>query len=160
MDVPELLLVGLVLVLGVVGVLVPGVPGTWLVWAGLLWWTLQAPTALAWSLLVAATALLLVVQLVTWQLPPRRLREAGVTRRMAAAAGAGAVLGFVLVPVLGAVPGFMAGIYASERLRLGTHGEAMASLRTVMRAVGTSVLVELLACLMVLAAWLGAVLTM
>ncbi|MFI7354883.1 DUF456 domain-containing protein [Streptomyces avidinii] len=157
MDLPQLLLVGLVLLLGVVGVLIPGVPGTWLVWAGLLWWALHVRSTLAWSLLVAATALLLVVQVVKWLLPPRRVRGLGVTPRTAVFAGAGAVLGFVLVPVVGAVPGFVGGIYLCERRRLGTHGEAWASVRAVMRSVGTSVLVELFACLMVVGAWVGAV---
>ncbi|MFI1647086.1 DUF456 domain-containing protein [Streptomyces avidinii] len=156
MDLPQLLLVGLVLLLGVVGVLIPGVPGTWLVWAGLLWWALHVRSTLAWSLLVAATALLLVVQVVKWLLPPRRVRGLGVTPRTAVFAGAGAVLGFVLVPVVGAVPGFVGGIYLCERRRLGTHGEAWASVRAVMRSVGTSVLVELFACLMVVGAWVGA----
>ncbi|MFJ3927418.1 DUF456 domain-containing protein [Streptomyces sp. NPDC090022] len=157
MDVPQLLLVGLVLLLGVLGVLVPGVPGTWLVWAALLWWTLHEPTSLAWSLLVGATALLLVVQVVKWQLPPRRIRAVGVTPETAVYAGAGAVIGFVVVPVLGAIPGFVGGIYLCERRRLGSHGEAAASVRAVMRAVGTSVLVELFACLLVVGAWVGAV---
>lgn len=157
MDLPQLLLVGLVLLLGVAGVMVPGVPGTWLVWAGLMWWALHERSATAWSLLVAATALLLVVQVVKWQLPPRRPHGVGVTPRMAVFAGAGAVLGFVLVPVLGSVPGFVGGIYLCERLRLGTHGEAWASVRAVMRAVGTSVVVELFACLLVVGAWVGAV---
>ncbi|MBZ9598798.1 MULTISPECIES: DUF456 domain-containing protein [Streptomyces] len=157
MDVPQLLLVGLVLLLGLVGVLVPGVPGTWLVWAGLLWWALHERSTPAWSLLVAATALLLVVQVVKWQLPPRRTRGLPATPRTAAFAGAGAVLGFVLVPVVGAVPGFVGGIYLCERLRLGGHGEAWAATRVVMRAVGTSVLVELFACLLVVGAWVGAV---
>lgn len=84
-----------------------------------------------------------------------KLRGVGVTRRMAAYAGAGAVLGFVLVPVVGAVPGFVGGIYLCERERLGSHGEALASVRAVMRAVGTSVLVELFACLLVVGAWAG-----
>ncbi|WP_405487612.1 DUF456 domain-containing protein [Streptomyces sp. NBC_00096] len=155
MNLPQLLLVGLVLVLGLLGVLVPGVPGTWLVWAGVLWWALHERSPEAWGLLAGATALLLVVQVVKWQLPPRRLRGVGVTRRMVVYAGAGAVLGFVLVPVVGAVPGFVGGIYLCERQRLGTHGEAWASVRAVMRAVGTSVLVELFACLLVVGAWLG-----
>ncbi|MGW0391460.1 DUF456 domain-containing protein [Streptomyces sp. NPDC003042] len=159
MDLPQLFLVGLVLLFGVLGVLVPGVPGTWLVWAGLLWWALRERSSEAWALLVAATALLLVVQVVKWLLPPRRLRGVvGVSARTAVYAGAGAVLGFVLVPVLGAVPGFVGGIYLCERRRLGTHGEASASVRTVMRAVGTSVLVELFACLLVTGAWLGVLL--
>ncbi|MFD7909826.1 DUF456 domain-containing protein [Streptomyces sp. NPDC059752] len=157
MDLPQLLLVGLVLLLGVVGVLIPGVPGTWLVWAGLLWWALHMRSASAWTLLVAATALLLVVQVVKWLLPPRRVRGLGITSRMVVLAGAGALLGFVLVPVVGAVPGFVGGIYLCERLRLGTRGEAWASVRAVMRAVGTSVLVELFACLVLVGAWVGAV---
>ncbi|MFD5147015.1 DUF456 domain-containing protein [Streptomyces sp. NPDC058401] len=155
---PQLLLVGLVLVLGLLGVLVPGVPGTLLVWAGVLWWALHEQTSAAWGLLAGATALLLVVQVVKWQLPPRRLRGVGVTHRMVVYAGTGAVLGFVLIPVIGTVPGFVGGIYLCERRRLGAHGEAWASVRAVMRAVGTSVLVELFACLLVVGAWLGLVL--
>lgn len=157
MDLPQLLLVGLVLLFGIFGVLVPGVPGTWLVWAGLMWWALHERSSVAWVMLVAATALLLVVQVVKWQLPPRRVREVGVTRRMAVYAGVGAVAGFVLLPVVGAIPGFVGGIYVCERRRLGTHGDAWASVRAVMRAVGTSVLVELFACLVVVGAWVGAV---
>ncbi|MFD3326468.1 DUF456 domain-containing protein [Streptomyces sp. NPDC058701] len=157
MDLPQLLLVGLVLLLGVAGVMVPGVPGRWLVWAGLMWWALRERSDLAWTLLVAATALMLVVQVVKWLLPPRRLLGAAVSLRTAVYAGAGAVLGFVLVPVVGAVPGFIGGVYLCERRRLGAHGEAWASVRSVMRDAGTSVLVELFACLAVVGAWVGAV---
>ncbi|MFE5857314.1 DUF456 domain-containing protein [Streptomyces sp. NPDC056500] len=157
MGVWQLVLVGLVMVLGLVGVMVPGVPGRWLVWAAMLWWSLHEQSGLAWVLLVASTALFLVDQVVVWLLPTRRLRGVGITRRMAVFAGAGAVLGFVLLPVIGAVPGFIGGIYGTERRRLGGHGQAMAATRQVMRAAGTSVLVELFACLMVVGAWLGAV---
>ncbi|THA47965.1 DUF456 domain-containing protein [Streptomyces sp. A1136] len=158
MDLPQLLLMGLVLLLGLLGVMVPGVPGTWLVWAAVMWWALHERSSVAWVLLVATTGLFLVVQVVIWLLPPRRLRGVGVHRRMVVYAGTGALLGFVLIPVVGAVPGFVGGVYLSERRRLGSHGEALASVRAVMRAVGTSVLVELLACLVVTAAWVGAVL--
>jgi hypothetical protein len=72
-------------------------------------------------------------------------------------AGTGALLGFVLIPVLGAIPGFMGGIYVGERLRLGGHGEARAALRTAMRSGGSSVLAELFTCLLIAGAWLGAV---
>jgi uncharacterized protein YqgC (DUF456 family) len=158
MGVSELLLVGVVIVLGLCGVLVPGVPGSWLVWAAVLWWALTDPQPVAWGVLVGATGVLLLSLAVRWALPPRRLRQSGATPRMAAYAGAGALLGFVLLPVLGALPGFMAGIYLYERLRLGRHGEAMAGLRTAMRSGGSSVLAELFACLLIAGAWLGAVL--
>ncbi|MHA5054970.1 DUF456 domain-containing protein [Streptomyces sp. SD15] len=157
MGVWELLLVGVVIVLGLAGVLVPGVPGTWLVWAAVLWWTLTDPQPLAWGVLVGATVVLLLAQAIRWALPPRRLRESGATPRMAVHAGVGALLGFCLLPVVGAIPGFLGGIYLYERLRLGGHGQAGAAVRTVMRSGGWSVLTELFACLLIMGAWLGAV---
>ncbi|MFG2884623.1 DUF456 domain-containing protein [Streptomyces sp. NPDC048297] len=153
----ELLPVGLVIVLGLCGVLVPGVPGSGLVWAAVLWWALADPRPAAWGVLVGATVVLLLSLVVRWALPPRRLRASGASPRTAVYAGAGAVLGFFLVPVVGALPGFMAGIYLHERLRLGRHAEAMAALRSVMRAGGWSVLAELFACLLIAGAWLGTV---
>ncbi|MFB7493476.1 DUF456 domain-containing protein [Streptomyces sp. NPDC056161] len=157
MGVWELLLVGLVIVLGLCGVLVPGVPGSWLVWAGVLWWALQDPQPLAWGVLVGATVVLFLSQVVRWALPPRRLRAGAAPPDLEAYAGVGAFLGFFLLPVIGAVPGFLAGIYLHERLRLGGHGEAMAALRTAMRSGGSGVLTELFTCLLILGAWLGAV---
>ncbi|MFD7324907.1 DUF456 domain-containing protein [Streptomyces sp. NPDC059875] len=159
MGVWQLLLVAMVMLLGLFGVLAPGVPGPWLVWAAMLWWSLNEQTGLAWILLVASTALLLLTQVVVWQLPQRRIRGVGITRRMVTYAGVGAFLGFFLIPVLGAIPGFIGGIYLSERLRLGGHGQARASTRTVMRAAGTSILVELFSCLLIVGAWFGAVIS-
>jgi uncharacterized protein YqgC (DUF456 family) len=157
MGVWDLLLVGLVLLLGLCGVLVPGVPGSWLVWAAILWWALKDPRPVTWWVLVGATGALFLCQWVRWALPPRRLRASGATPRMAVYAGTGALLGFFLLPVLGAIPGFMAGVYLAERLRLGRHGEAMAALRRAMRSGGFSVLTELFTCLLIMGAWLGAV---
>ncbi|WP_062648868.1 DUF456 domain-containing protein [Streptomyces maremycinicus] len=158
MGVGQLLLVGLVILLGLCGVLVPGVPGSWLVWAAVLWWALEDPQPVAWLVLVGATVTLFLSQVVRWTLPPRRLQESGATPRMAVYAGLGSFLGFFLLPVIGAIPGFMGGVYLSERLRLGRHGEARAALRTAMRSGGSSVLVELFTCLLIMGAWLGAVL--
>ncbi|MYW64241.1 DUF456 family protein [Streptomyces sp. SID8379] len=153
----ELLLVGAVLALGLCGVLVPGVPGSWLVWAGVAVWALREPSGLAWGVLVGATVVLFASLVLRWQLPPRRLRQAGATRQLGLWAGLGALVGFCVVPVIGAIPGFVGGIYVSERLRLGSHGDAVASTRTAMRAGGSSVLAELFACLLIVGAWLGAV---
>ncbi|MEU6672908.1 DUF456 domain-containing protein [Streptomyces sp. NPDC046925] len=153
----ELLLVGVVLLLGIGGVLVPGVPGPWLVWAAVLWWALQDPEPVAWWILVGASVVLLVAQGVRWLLPPRRFRQSGATRRTAVYAGAGALVGFCVLPVIGSLPGFIGGIYLAERLRLGGHGEAVTATRTAMRAGGWSVLTELFACLLIAGAWLGAV---
>ncbi|MGY0070704.1 DUF456 domain-containing protein [Streptomyces sp. QTS137] len=150
----DLLLTGLVILLGLCGVLLPGVPGSWLVWAAIMWWALKDPRPVAWWVLVGATVVLVLSQVVRWTLPPRRLRDGGIDGRVLAYAGAGALLGFVLVPVLGAAPGFVTGVYACERVRLGRHGEAVTATRTAMRSGGWSVLTELFTCLLITAAWL------
>ncbi|MFJ8851390.1 DUF456 domain-containing protein [Streptomyces sp. NPDC102437] len=157
MSVWQLVAVGLVILLGLLGVLVPGVPGQAIVWAAVLWWALTDMTPVAWGVLIGATALLLLNQALKPLLPPRRPRETGAPRKTLMLGGIGAIVGFFVVPVIGAIPGYVGTIYGAERLRLGSHGAGWASARSVMRATGYSVLVELFACLVVAGAWLGAV---
>jgi uncharacterized protein YqgC (DUF456 family) len=157
MNVWQLVLVGLVLLLGLIGVLIPGVPGQAIVWAAILWWALSDTSGLAWTVLSGATALLLLNQALRPLLPPRRIRQTGAPRRTLMIGGSAGIVGFFVVPVLGGVAGFVGGIYGAERLRLGSRRDGWASTRTVMRNAGYSLLVELLACLLVAGGWLGAV---
>jgi uncharacterized protein YqgC (DUF456 family) len=154
----ELLLAGVIILLGICGVLTPGVPGSWLVWAGVLWWALNDPRPTAWAVLVGATLLLLLAGLLRAQLAPRHAsRTADLARRPGprGSAGLGAFLGFFLLPVVGAVPGFLAGLYLHERLHEGRRPrEARAAVRGMMRSGGTALLVELCAALLILGAWL------
>ncbi|MFJ9418892.1 DUF456 domain-containing protein [Streptomyces sp. NPDC101227] len=154
----QLVAVGLVLLLGLLGVLMPGVPGPLIVWAGVLWWAMTEQTAVAWTVLIAATGLLLLNQALKWLLPARSLRTAGAPYRTLFLAGLAGIAGFFVIPVIGGPLGAVGGLYVLERVRLGGHGDAWASTRTVMRAIGLSVLIELFACLLVVGAWMGAVL--
>ncbi|MEU8781906.1 DUF456 domain-containing protein [Streptomyces sp. NPDC048637] len=154
MSVWQLVAAGLVMLLGV---LVPGIPGPLIVWAGVMWWTLSEKSALAWVVLMAATAVLLLNQVLKWLLPVRSLRAAGAPYRALFLAGVAGIVGFFVIPVIGGLLGSVGGLYLLERIRLGSHGDAWASTRTALRAIGLSVLVELFACLLVVGAWTGAV---
>lgn len=158
MGTAQVCLIGAVMLLGLVSVPAPGVPGTLLCWAAVLWWATLEHTSLTWGVLAGATGLLAVAQVVVWLMPARRIRESGLTWRTLMNAGAVAVAGFCVLPVLGAVLGFVGTIYVTERARLGGgHRTAWTATRVAMRAVGGSVLVELMACLLVAGAWAGAV---
>ncbi|MFJ3951988.1 DUF456 domain-containing protein [Streptomyces libani] len=157
MSVWQLVAAGLVMLLGLLGVLVPGIPGPLIVWAGVMWWTLSERSALAWVVLMAATALLLLNQVLKWLLPARSLRAVGTPYRALFLAGVAGIVGFFVIPVIGGLLGSVGGLYLLERIRLGSHGDAWASTRTALRAIGLSVLVELFACLLVVGAWIGAV---
>ncbi|GAA2926323.1 MULTISPECIES: DUF456 domain-containing protein [Streptomycetaceae] len=157
MSVWQLVAVGAVMLLGLVGVPAPGVPGQAIVWAAVLWWALTDTTPVAWGVLIGATCLLLLNQALKALLPSRRPHETGAPRKTLTLGGLAAIVGFFVVPVVGGILGYVGAVYGAERLRLGSHGAGWASLKSVMRATGYSVLVELFCCLMVAGAWLGAV---
>lgn len=153
----ELLLVAVVLLLGLCGVLVPGVPGSWLVWAGVMWWALEDPRPVAWWVLVGATVVLLVSWAVRWSLPPRRLTESGATPEWACTPVPAPSSVSSSSPCSARSPASSPQIYLSERLRLGRHDAAKDATRRAMRSGGSSVLAELFACLLVAGAWVGVV---
>ncbi|MFI6644976.1 DUF456 domain-containing protein [Streptomyces sp. NPDC050504] len=156
----QLALVGVVMLLGLLGVLVPGVPGQAIVWAAVLWWALESrsdASSLSWWILIGATGTLLLNLAVQRLLPRGRPREAGAPRRSALIGGVAGIAGFFVLPVVGGVLGYVGGTYAAERVRLGGHGAGWASTRSWLRTGGRSVLVELMACLLVVGAWAGAV---
>ncbi|WP_033196170.1 DUF456 domain-containing protein [Streptomyces xiaopingdaonensis] len=145
--------VGLVLLLGVCGSFLPGVPGPMAVWAAVFWWATAERDPAAWWLLGGSTALLLLnaaVQLLPGVAHGRQL----MGRRALLSAGAVGVVGFFAVPVLGGVLGFLLGAYLWERTHLGSRAAALASTRSLMRARGWAVLTELMACLLVAGGWL------
>lgn len=152
-------LVALVVVLGLVGIVVPLLPGTVLIAGAILVWALHVAAPAGWAVLGVALGVLLLGALLKYLVPGRRLQEAGVpTRTLWAGAGLG-VVGFFVVPVLGLFLGFVLGVYAAERARLGAEA-AGPSTWAALRAVGLSLLIELAAGALAAAAWgVGVVLT-
>jgi uncharacterized protein len=158
MDTTGVVLVGIAILVGLVGVVVPAVPGLLLVWAAVLVWALVEGTIAAWVVLAAATVLVPVSQVVKYLVPGRRMREAGVPATSLAAGGLLGAVGFFVIPVVGALLGFVLGVYLAERLRLGNHALAWSSTRHALKATGLSILIEFAAGLLIAGAWLATVL--
>ena len=146
----------LAIAVGVVGVVVPLLPGTLLVGAAIVVWALDTGGRTAWSIVVVAVALLLAGALLKYLLPGRRLTEAGVPTRTLWAGAALGVVGFFVVPVVGLVLGFVLGIYLAEQVRVGGR-EAGASTVAALRAVGLSLAIEVGAGLLAAATWVAGV---
>jgi uncharacterized protein YqgC (DUF456 family) len=154
-----LVLVGLAIATGLVGVVVPVLPGALLVWAAIAVWALAVGGATAWAVLVVATLAIGGAQVVKVLVPGRRLRDAGVPRQSILAGLLVAVIGFFVVPVAGFFIGFPLGVYAEERRRLGRHASAWHSTQEALRAMGLSIVIELSATVIAAGAWLAAVLS-
>jgi len=157
MEAIGLVLVGLAILVGLLGVIVPVLPGLLLVWGAVLVWALVERTTLAWVVLAVATVLVVVGEVVKFLIPSRRMRAAGVPATSLAAGGVLAIVGFFVIPVVGGPIGFVLGVYLAERARLPGHAEAWPSTLHAIKAAGLSVAIELGAGLLVAGTWLGAV---
>jgi uncharacterized protein len=154
-----LVVVGLAIATGIVGIVVPVLPGALLVWAAIAVWALVVGSATAWAVLAVATVMIGGGQVVKLLVPGRRLRDAGVPRRSIVAGVVLAAVGFFVIPVVGFFIGFPLGVYLEERRRLGRHAPAWRSTGEALRAMGLSIVIELTATALAAGAWLAAVLT-
>lgn len=152
------LVAALGIALGVVGILVPVLPGTLLVAASVVVWALVVGTGEGWIWAAVALGALAVGTVVKYAVPHRRIRDAGVPGRSLVAGALLGVVGFFVVPVIGLVLGFVIGLYAAEAARLGP-ADARPATVTALKAVGLSILVELLAGMLAAVAWLAGALS-
>jgi uncharacterized protein YqgC (DUF456 family) len=151
------LLAALAILVGLVGIVVPILPGTLLIVGAVLVWAVYTGTGAAWAVFAGVTTLVVLGQVVKYVVPGRGLRTAGVPGRSIVSGGLLAIVGFFVVPVVGLVLGFVLGVYLSELQRVGGQ-DAWPSTVAAVKAAGLSVLVELAAGLMAAAVWLvGAV---
>ena len=142
-------------VVGLVGVVVPALPGLVLVLAGIATWAVPRGDAVGWTVLGVAVAIIATGTVLKYLLPGARMRAAGVPGRTLLAGGVLGIVGFFVVPVVGLLLGFVLGVYLAEAARLG-RGAAWPSTRTALGAVGWSILIELAAGLLATAVWVGA----
>jgi uncharacterized protein YqgC (DUF456 family) len=148
------LVAGVVIALGVVGVVIPVLPGLLLSWLGVVLWVFlgDAGGGVRWVVLVVATAVAVIGAGIKYLLPGKRLKNAGVPNSALFAGGVLGLIGFFVIPVVGVVIGFVLGVYLVERVRLGP-GRAWPSTRTALTAAGMAMLIEFTAALGIAVVW-------
>lgn len=149
-------LVALAIAVGLVGILVPILPGSALVLVAILVWAVEVGGSTAWVVFAVAAALLVAGGVVKFVLPGRRLKEAGIPASTQWVGAAFGVVGFFVVPVVGLFLGFVLGVYVAERSRVGSAA-AWPSTKAALRAAGLSILIELGAGLFATLVWIGGV---
>ncbi|MCG5434495.1 DUF456 domain-containing protein [Mycobacterium sp. MYCO198283] len=151
-------LVGVVILIGLIGVVVPLLPGTLLVFGAILVWALVEQTLAGWVTLAVVTVLVAVTTAVKYLWPVQRMRRADVSNASLVAGGVLGIVGFFVIPVLGLAIGFVGGIYLAELLRRHDQRIAWTSTVHALKGVALSMLVELTGALAAAGIWLGAVL--
>lgn len=158
MDAGTLVVIGLLMVIGLAGVVLPVIPGLLLIAGAAVAWAWLAGGSAPW---VVAGVMLVVLTLGTiakYVLPHRTLKEIGAPRTTMLLGVLGAVVGFFVIPVVGLIIGGVAGVYLGECQRLRDSGAAWRSTWATTKAIGVGMLLELVAGLMAVAIWLVGVL--
>jgi uncharacterized protein YqgC (DUF456 family) len=150
-------LVGVAIAVGLVGIVLPILPGAFLVLAAIIVWCFIEGGTTAW--LVAGLCVTLIVgsQVLKYAVPGKRLRTGGIPNSTLLVGAVLGIVGFFVIPIVGLVIGFVLGIYVAELARLDDRSEAWPSTLLALRAVGVSILIELAGGLLAAAVWAAGV---
>lgn len=158
MNTVETLLVAMVIAIGLIGILVPLLPGSVLVFAAIAVWAFVESTTVAWVTLGVVTAILAGALLVKYLWPMKRMRSADVGTWSLLAGGVLGIVGFFVVPVVGLVIGFVLGVFLAELALRRNSRLAWASTKHAIKGVALSVGVELAGALLATMVWVAGVL--
>lgn len=135
-------LIGLVMAIGLVGVLLPVLPGLVLVAGAGVVWALEVGTWQGWAVVALMVVIMAVGTVVKYRIPGRELAQSQASVRTWVLAGVLAVIGFFVIPIVGLVLGFVVGIYLGELWDHGSHAPAWASTRRLLTGIGKGIAVE------------------
>jgi uncharacterized protein len=151
------IVLGLVMLVGLVGVFVPVLPGLLLVIGAAVVWAIDRGGATAWSVAAVMSAIGVAGIVASSVLPARRTSSAGAPPWVVVAGIVGLVIGFFAVPVIGALIGFPAGVFVAELVRHRHPAPAWRATWEALKSVGLGIAIQLGAGVAMIAIWAVAV---
>jgi uncharacterized protein len=152
-----IVLVALAIAVGLVGIVVPLLPGTLLVFGAIAAWAVIENNVTGWVTLGVVTAVLAVATLIKYMWPVKRMRAADVRTLSLVVGAVLGIIGFFVIPVLGLVIGFVLGVYLTELANRRDQRLAWTSTKHAVKGVALSVGVELAGALLATVAWVAGV---
>ena len=148
-----IVLVALVIAVGIVGIIVPLLPGILLVYAAIVVWAVIEHAVAAWVTLGVVTVLIGATTLIKYMWPMKRMRSADVGTMTLLAGAVLGIIGFFVIRIVGLVIGFVLGVYLAELANRHDQRVAWTSTKHALKGVALSVGVELTGALLAAAAW-------
>lgn len=148
-----LLIAVAIYVVGVIGIVLPVLPGLLLCVGAVLLWAIDTGGTLAWVTFGVALVLYLTGVSLQLLIPGRRMKREGVGGLTLLLGVVGAVIGVVVIPLLGLPIGFVAGIFAAEYLRFHQLDRAWSATKSALRGVLHSMGIELTTALAIAISW-------
>ncbi|MGH2787127.1 MAG: DUF456 family protein [Actinomycetota bacterium] len=155
MNWPVLIVVAATMAVGLLGVVVPFVPGLPLIWlAALVYGLIEGFDGAGVVGMVVITALLVAGIVAKVLIPSHRAVAGGAPRSSIVVAAGTGLIAFFLIPVVGLPVGAVGGLLAAEYRRLNDWQQAWQSTRIVVVGFGVGVLVEFAAGIGMIVAWM------
>ncbi|ASR04825.1 DUF456 domain-containing protein [Gordonia rubripertincta] len=148
------LLVAAVIFVGLIGIVVPILPGTLLIAGALLVWAIVVG-GWAWSVFAAAMLALVVGEVIKYLVAGKSLRTDGIPNRTVVVGGLVGIVGFFVVPVIGLLLGFVVGAVAAELVRTQSLELAWRGAVAALKAAAKTIGIELLFALVATSIWTG-----
>lgn len=156
MDAVVVALTLVAMVLGLVGTVLPLLPGLPLIWGAALASFLTVGWSRTATLTMATVTVLMLGGIAAkYVLPSRRSGQTASRRSLLWAAG-GATVGFFVIPVVGFAIGGVVALYLAEQQRTGDAEAARANTVVALKRFGIGVLVEIAAGISMILVWLMA----
>lgn len=154
------LVTGCLMLVGLIGVVVPIIPGLVLVLLATVLWASERGDARAWIVVGVAVVVYAAGMVTQYVLPGQVMRRAGVGTLTLLLAVVLAVVGFFAVPVVGAPLGFVLGIFLVELTRHHDRDRAWTTTQSALRGVMASIGIELIAGFAIVLVWVVGLLTL
>jgi len=142
------------MVLGLLGVVIPVLPGVLLIWgAALVYGFVVGFGTIGGIVLGLLTVLAMISVVKSIMIPRRTASRSGASVWSQLGAVAGGIVGFFVIPVLGLIIGALAGLLAVEFVLKGNWDEAWTATVGAARGFGISALIDLGLGMVMIACW-------
>jgi uncharacterized protein YqgC (DUF456 family) len=147
-DIITSVLVGLAILVGCLGIIVPILPGSILIAIAVLVWAIVIGGPMAWIVFAVVAVCVAAGMSSSLVLTGRKLKSMEVPNTSVLLGGVLAVIGFFVIPVLGLPIGFVAGLFLAEYARLKDTKTAWTSSWESIKAIGLGAGIEFILALL------------
>lgn len=149
------LVVALACLIGIVGTIVPILPGAFLVAGAVALSGVILGGPWGWGVAAFAVVFTAAATWLKFLVPAKWMKDGGVPTWILGLGAVGGIVGFFVIPVVGLFVGFILGVFLAELIRLRSIGKAWPTTVTAMKAAGLSTLIDFSCAVLVTAAWVA-----
>ena len=149
------LIIGLCMATGLLGTIIPILPGIILMWAtGLTWTIMDGGGWMRWLLFTFMTILTIIATLASVKIPAKKISQLETPRGTLIVASLFGMAGFFVIPVLGLPIGFILGIFLWNLIHSREFHRALQTTWQSAKSFGQVALIQLLCGLGIVGMWL------